>query len=467
MKTEPWEHQLKALDYLMIRDNAALYTDMGTGKTKVMIDLIVNRGFNTVLVVCPKKVCDVWEYEVCVHSNLSKNCVYNVSSMSTVDKATFVKEVLYKRNKAEPAIIICNYDSVWIEPFSKVLLHKKVGIEAVICDESHRIKSPSSKCSRYLAKIGKQANFRYLMTGTPLAENPMDVYAQYRFLDPSIFGTNYADFKAQYENVDIQRTMKVGYTVLDSKTPYLNLDTLQEKMFSCAFKVDSTVKLPDTTSLTYEFMLNKKACKQYDDLLKEGVLEFDEGFVEVTNVLARITREQQLTSGFAVVEDYDFTGTKTIVDVDDSRKVALEELLEGIPQDESVVVFAKFTHDLRVIREVAKKTGRGYSEVSGREYSIGEWKEGKTRVLGVQYRAGSEGINLTKARYCIYYSLNHSLMLYEQSLKRTHRPGQTRPVTYYHMVAKAGKIKTIDEKIMQALKNKKDIVKCIMEKAPY
>jgi len=464
MKLKPWVHQLKALDYLTVRNHGALYTDMGSGKTKVMIDLIMNRGFKVVLVVCPLKVCAVWEYQLGLHSDIEKNRVFNVSKLSTPDKVSRLSKEFTKARKSESTrIIIVNYDSVWLGAFGKYLLRKTVGIDCVICDESHRIKSPSSKCSKYLTKIGKLVKYKYLLTGTPLAENPIDVYAQYRFLDSTVFGTNFDNFKAEYENVDIMKTAKVGYVVLKKDKPYIHLDRLQKKMYSCAFKIDSTVELPPTTSIVTKFEMSPKCQQAYKELKKEGILEFSSGFIEVSNALTRIIREQQLTSGFAVIEGYTYSGETETITVDTSRQEALQELIEGINQDEPVVVFAKFKKDLDAIKSVSKSLGRKYSEVSGRADTLQEWKDGKAKVLGVQYKAGSEGIDLTEARYCIYYSLTHSLMLYAQSLKRTHRPGQEHPVTYYHLVATGKKMTTIDEEIMEALRRKKKVVDYVME----
>lgn len=462
-KTIPWEHQIKALNYLYQRDVAALYTDMGTGKTKVMIDLIINRKFRRVLITCTSKGCDVWEREFKKHSDLQPEIVLNLSGVPTPKKVSTLKSPFYKQilnNKMNTLIIICNYESVWREPFASLLLTKRLGIDCVICDESHRIKSPSSKCSKFLTKIGKRVPYRYLVTGTPLAENPIDIYAQYRFLDPKIFGTRLSDFQDKYENLDVARTMQVGYRVLDSKHPYKNLNELQEKMFSCAFKAESSLKLPAQRNICITFKISAQAEKAYKELTKEGVLEYDEGTIEVENVLNLSQRQQQIVSGFIpVMSDYNEVN---FVDIDKSRTEALEELLQGLSKEEPVVVFARFKRDLKNIKSVCQKLHRGYSELSGNLDTEADWQEGKTQILGVQYTSGSESVDFTKARYCIYYSYTTSLAQYLQSKKRIHRPGQTRPVVYYHIIAKLRQGISVDEKIVKALKAKKDVVDFLM-----
>lgn len=459
MKTKPWEHQLKALEYLYQRDAAALYTKPGSGKTKIMIDLVVNRGFKRVLVVAPKKPCDVWPPQIKLHSELGWD---NIIPLHNLDWKGKQKELqlAMQQPKDKPLIFICNYDSVWRKPLDKMLFYKKLGLDCVICDESHRIKSPSSKCSKFLKRLGQVVPHRYLLTGTPLAENPMDVYAQYRFLDPSIFGTNYSEFCERYQNIDSILSSRLGFPVLDKKNPYKNLDELREKMFSCAFYMKSTVKLPKTTRMVIKVPMDQKTEDMYKELVKEGALELGEGFLTVDNVLAMITRKQQLTSGYLPVE-YD-DGHKELQRVSTYRRTFLYKFIQQLPEEEPIVVFAKFRKDLYAIRKVAERLGCGYSEVSGSEDTLSEWKAGNTRILGVQYTSGSESIDLTRAHICIFYTLEHSLGKYDQARKRVHRPGQESPCLYYHFVATMSSGTTVDQDILDALKQKKNYVDLVM-----
>lgn len=458
-KTKPWAHQLKALEYMYPRDTAALYTKPGSGKTKIMIDLVINRGFKRVLVVAPKKPCDVWIPQIQLHSNLTQDNIVSLHHLSGKDKAEQIRVVM-QASKDKTVIFICNYDSVWRKPIDKMWFYKKLGLDCVICDESHRIKSPSSKCSRFLGKLGKIVPHRYLLTGTPLAENPTDVYAQYRFLDPTIYGTNYRAFCDRYQNIDANLSARVGFPILDKKSPYKNLDKLKEKMFSCAFYMKSTVKLPKTTRMVIKVPMDELSEQTYKELSKEGAVEFEEGFMTVNNALAMIMRKQQVTSGYLPIERED--GTSELKRISTYRRTFLYKFLQGIPESEPVVIFAKFQKDLYSIRKVAERLGCGYSEVSGREDSLKDWKAGKTRILGVQYTAGSESIDLTRAHLCIFYTLDHSLGKYEQARKRVHRPGQESPCIYYHFVATMSTGRTVDQDILQCWKDKKDYINIVM-----
>ena len=455
-KTTPWKHQLAAVKYLMPLSYGALYTDMGTGKTKIIIDLIANKGYKRVLIVAPKKVCSVWGREFDKHAPEILQSPLNLSDIAGDKKVQAVNNLLNLPSKGGTLTLVCNYDSIWREPFKTFLL-KKFKAEAVICDESHRIKSPSSKCSRFLTQLGKLTPNRFLMTGTPLAQSPLDIYAQYRFLNPLIFGTNFGNFKQEYANW-IQ--VPAGFPMLDKKNPYKNLDKLQEKMFSCAFKTDSDIELPPTQDILPDFNLSTDAEKHYKELQKQGCMELGGGVVDGTCVLTLVTRLQQLTSGYLPIENEE--GVKSFVEVDTGRQDTLSSMFEDLPPREPIVVFAKYRKDISNILEIVKQSGRKSSELSGKADTLKEWMAGKTDVLVVQISSGAEGIDLTRSHYCVYYTMTHSLSQYLQSRKRVHRPGQDNPVIYYTLVARMKKGVTIDEKILEALWSNQEVINTIM-----
>lgn len=453
-KTKPWKHQLEALKFLMNQGFGALYTDMGSGKTKVMVDLVNNAGYSKTLIVAPKKVCRVWPKEFLIHSLNTEICVLNVENFSGEKKCVEVQKL---QNLDKKFVVVVNYDSVWREPFRSLVL--KIKWDACICDESHRIKTPGAKCSRMLSLMTTRVPHRYMMTGTPLAQNPTDIYAQYRYLEPSIFGTRYDLFCNRYENVDIAKTARVGYTVLNEKQPYKNLDELRDKMFSVAFNCQVELDLPEQHHVVVEYDVSSKIEKFYKQIKKDGVIKLEQGTLTVDNILSMTMRFQQLLDGYVPVVDDNMN--ETMVRVDDERIKTLQEIIEGLG-DEPIVVFARFRRDFIDMREMLKNTGKTYSEVSGSEDTYDEWKDGKTQVLLVQPQSGSEGLDMTRARYGIYYSKHPSLGLYKQSLKRIHRPGQKRPCTYFHIVGKLSKGMSADEMIMRSHEQNMEIVDYVM-----
>lgn len=460
LKTNPWAHQWQALDFTMTHDHAAIFTDMGSGKTKIMIDTIINKKFKVTFVVGTKKSCEVWKNEFALHSNLAPELVSDLSKLSTKEKTTFLrKKLLADDSGALQEVFIVNYDSIWLKPFSDLLLKTK--IDCVICDESHRLKSPSSKASRFMARLGKKVKYRYILSGTPTPEAPTDIYGQYRFLDPSIFGTNFGTFKNRYTNIDPVKSSFCGFPILDSKQPYKNLDELKEKMYSCAFYAKSDIELPDVTHIDFEQRISNEAEKVYKELNKEGVYEDENGVLETNNILAKCTRLQQILSGYLDMENEDFT-RHDLFQIDTSKVEALQYILEEIPNQEKVVVFAKYRKDFENIEKICDDLNRIYGEVSGQRDDYADWKKGRINLLAVQYNSGSESISLVEARYCIYYSHTFSYGKYQQSLKRTHRPGQKKPVTYYHIVSTVKGIQSIDEKIKKALSLKQSLSEYIL-----
>lgn len=170
--------------------------------------------------------------------------------------------------------------------------------------------------------------------------------------------------------------------------------------------------------------------------------------------MTKMIRLAQVTSGYVKNEDGDIT------EVDTSKAAVLSDLLEDLPISEPVVVFCRFHHDLDAVKQAAQNAGRTPLELSGRTNELHEWQAGDDgSVLAVQIQAGGVGIDLTRACYAVYYSVGYSLSDYDQSLARVHRPGQTRPVTYYHLVAR----KTVDVSIYNALRERRDVIDYALE----
>lgn len=457
-KTEPWEHQRAAVEYFMDRDTAALYTKPGSGKTKIMLDTVINKGLKRVLIVAPKKPAEsVWPKEIKKHTDIPEENVICLTGKSTVDKVMTLREKLQKTQYSGPVLIVCNYDAVWRKEFRDELVKKYVGLDCVICDESHKIKSPGGKISMALFYVGKRVRCRYLVTGTPFADKPTDIYAQYRFLDSSIFGTNYAVFQAEYVNIDPVISARIGHPIPDRNMPYKNLDKLHEKVYSCAFTMDSVVKLPKTRKKVVKFNLDPDTENMYFELDSEGIVEVDEDFyVETDNVLSKKSAQQRMLSGY--VKATNLLDEEAIFKVDSERAKALYKVMKDIGESERIVVFYKYSMDKRSIRTACRKLGRSLCEVSGKRNDMTLWQKGEADTIMIQYNAGAEGIELTESCNLIYYTLHHSLGLYEQSLKRIHRPGQTRNCTYWHIVAHSDRKKTVDEEILECLKLKKNYV---------
>jgi SNF2 family DNA or RNA helicase len=458
-KTEPWNHQVEALSMSLESDGFFLAHDMGSGKTKTAIDICTAVDAGKILVLSPLSVVDVWPEQFAIHSAM-KHLAIPLNKGSVAAKAEKLrKDMRLAAARGQSAVAVVNYESAWREPLGPsynakgrlidkgVLLKTKWDL--VILDESHRIKSPGGKASWFCKRLGPTAKKRLCLSGTPMPHSPLDVYAQFRFLDPEVFGTSFVRFRARYA---IMGGFE-GKQVVD----YQNLEDLQTKFYSIAHRVtkEEVLELPPVTHIERACTLSAKAMRAYSDLESELIAKIKEGEVTVSNALVKLLRLQQITGGSIVTDDGDHP-----VDIDSAKLNLLRDILEDLQPDEPVIIFTRFVREMERIKEMAGKMGRKVSELSGASNELKAWQRGETSVIVVQIQTGGLGVDLTRSRYCIYYSLGFSLGDFLQSLARMDRPGQTRKGTYYHLIAKG----TIDEKVYASLKAKKRVVEDILQK---
>ena len=445
-KHSAWLHQRQAYWFAYELPAVGLFLDMGTGKTKIVIDLIVNRGHQKTLVICPKSVIDVWPKEFEKHSGKPVKVIplYKGSVKKRTEEAKI--EMKHAEVLKKPVVFVINYESVWRKPFSEWVL-KKAGFDLVVLDESHRIKAPGGKASRFCSRLGDRVDNRIALTGTPLPHSPLDAYGQYRFLDKGIFGTSFNRFKNKYAVMGGYG----NYQVLG----YQNEMEYHKKLYTIAYKCDAkdVLDLPEKHHINRYCKLSPKAMKVYNKLEDDLYAEIGKNEVIVLNALTKLLRLQQITSGFLPDDE------ENIHILDDSKQRMLADIFEDIKPDEPIVVFARFRHDLEVIKQIADKNERSYAELSGSENKLVEWQQGEYNVIGVQIQSGGLGVDLTRSKYSIYYSLGYSLGDYLQSVARLNRPGQERITTFIHLVVEG----TVDEKVDTALKNKKEVVDYVLE----
>ena len=462
--TEPWHHQLisynMAVQLFGLRHplgmqlpdfggGAMLALDMGCGKSKCAVDIICNHKdqLKKVLIVCPHSVINVWagtetrkgQFDIHATPEQRQGIVLvglghqGHSLEKKTKKAKLAAEVAETQKKQ--LVVVINYESAWRDPFAAWA--KAQNFDLVVGDELHRIKAAGGKASKFFASLSHHSRCHLGLTGTPLPHSPLDVYGQYRFLDPGIFGVSYSKFRSDYANMGGFQ----GHQVIN----YKNLDMLQQKMYLIAHRVmaDDVFDLPEFLSSFREFDLSPEEQRLYSDMDSEFMTEVQGNIVTADNALVKLLRLQQITSG--VLDG---------MHVGDSKRNVLADTLEDIPKDEPVVVFARFTPDLEAVRQICEEQGRSYSELSGTSHELEIWQNGKTDVLGVQIQSGKEGVDFTRARYNIYYSLGFSLGDYNQSKKRSKRPGQRRNGFYVHLIAR----NSVDVKVMKALEQReKDV----------
>lgn len=442
--TELWPHQKDAVAFSNGKEGFMLALEMGCGKSVTAIKIAHDRNCHRVLVVCPKNVMDVWQSEIAKHTDIDSDYVFLIRG--TRNKKI---ELLQESLRCDQSFIIINYDAVWrsgIGNFIMMNLFDK-NIDMIITDELHRCKSNDSQVSLFFNKISSLCENRIGLTGTPFHNSPLDIFGQYRFLKPEIYGTNWFKFMNRYA-ITRQLPGRKGSFIVG----FRNQDDLKQKFEQIAFVVKSedVLKLPEQIFIERFFELKGGNKKGYKRILKRKE-EIKHGGGKQNEYLTLFLKMQQMTSGM----DVDMN------EIYYDRMKALEEIFDDIDTNEPLIIFSRFHHDLDMIKRVAIKIGRKSFEFSGRIKEIGQWRENVSdgAILIAQIQTAKEGISLTEAKYAIYYSLPLSLGDYQQILKRLHRPGQKRDVTYIHLLAKD----TIDEKIMEALKKKIHVTNYLLE----
>jgi SNF2 family DNA or RNA helicase len=354
-----------------------------------------------------------------------------------------------------PLILAQSYDS-WRQPDMIRLLgsigRTKTFEKLLICDESHRCKSPNSATTKTMHSFAKSCDHTLLLTGTPMPHNPLDVWAQALMVDSTAFGPSYFGFRGKYANMrqlQGRQQMFVGMKANMLPDFKARFDT-----FAYTLSVEDALDLPPVTHNILNVELSSPERAAYDRMKKELIVEFKEkealNTISAANVLSQIGKLSQITGGSIKDE------AGNIVTLGRSKAMMVKELLtEDIPENEPVVVFTRYKADLAQIHEVAKQAGRVCYELSGNKKELEQWRAATGgEVIAIQQSAGGTGIDLTRSHYVIYFSKDYSMGTFDQSVARLHRAGQDFPVACIHLLVPD----SIDWVIHESIINKRNIV---------
>lgn len=347
-------------------------------------------------------------------------------------------------------VVVCNYDAVWQGELGKAVA--AVPWSWIILDESHRAKAPQGRCSKWLAALAaKHPQARRLcLSGTPMPNGPLDLYGQFRFLDSSVLGTSWVRCRSRYAETHPMFPSQIKRYIRQDEFARLT------DPFVWRVATEDVLDLPEETHQQIAVTLSPATMRFYREFERELTSEIKAGTVTAENALARTVRLRMATSGYARP---DGESVPALIDGMPAKRLALRDWLDDIDRAEPLVVFFVFRCDADEIHALCRETGRTCSEVSGREKTLGDWQAGRTDVLAVQIKSGSEGIDLTRAKHAVFWSQDWSPGVYEQALRRIRRPGQQAThCHYYHLVAKD----TIDEAVYRALTNKTDVIQSVL-----
>lgn len=461
-KTKPFSHQKRALKKILELDGkAALLMEMGTGKTKVAIDWagigFYNFGYRRVLVVAPLSVLGVWPRQIRQHSGAPTRVVRLEGS--TKDRVRVLRTLLRSPKDDVLTYVIINYEGIWRETDRGVSVRDLLvrwGPHLTIFDESHRLKSATSKQSRAAHVISKAAPSRLILTGTAITKSPLDAYGQFRAIDDSIFPGSWTHFKMEYGVWGGQYRYQLR--------GYRNVHILTRKVRKHSYRVkkEDCLDLPEKLFETVPVALPDSITKMYKQMAEEMYLELEEVPATAAIVLVKLLRLAQMTSGFVK----DVEGNIRILD-DTKLRTCMDLVDDLIEEDHKVVIFVRFRTDIERIAEKLASRRVSHRILSGsvppkdRDRIVEEFQtDPSIKVFIAQIQAGALGIELTAADACIFYSLDYNAANYWQAQDRLHRHGQTKKVTYYHLVARG----TIDSVVLRVLREKGSIAEAILHR---
>lgn len=428
--------------------------DMASGKSAVVVE-VINRSKPGVHLICaPIGAAMSWPNHFAEWGN-GNAIVELLVSGTNAKRAERAKRAIVKaKRRNAPAVIITNYESVW-RPAMAAMIDKIPQLRSVTADESHRIKSPSAKASWFFARIRNKAQRRIALTGTPFHHSPLDIYGQFRFLDPTIYGRSFVRFRNMY-------------AVMSTGTPsfvvgFRNLDDLHERFYRIAERLtlDDVADVPPVTMTELTGELDSRSRRIYDDLERDFVADVQTGVISASNALVKMLRLSELANGFATVERSD--GIEVRENLHTGKAALLAEAIDDLGM-ESAVVFTRFTADLKLVKAVASEARCEYYELSGAVKNHQAFcRSEKRAVLGVQIRAGGEGVDglQHKCRTGIFWTIGQSLGDYKQAIGRIRRPGQTEKTRIIHLIMD----RTVDVVALRAFQKGQEIVEAILDDA--
>tara|TARA_R100000388_G_scaffold18333_1_gene14206 strand:- start:1133 stop:2608 length:1476 start_codon:yes stop_codon:yes gene_type:complete len=461
-KTKPYKHQYDAFIKSKDKESYALFMEQGTGKSKVIIDNIAylfrEGKIDTAVIAAPKGVYRNWlssEYNTHMPDDVKE--FTNMLVWSPNETKTNIENLtnfLKPNNKLN--FFIINIEALSTDK-GKNYLHRLLNSsKAFFCiDESTNIKNRTARRTKACLKLGRLAKYRRILTGTPVTQGPLDLWAQVNFLDEYILQNS---FYAYRNTFCVIRRRRVSTHSFDEIIGYQRLEELQSILEKYSFRVtkEECLDLPPKLRQIRQIDMTPSQKLMYTQLKKRAILELEqEKLVTAPLIITRILRLQQILCGFIKYDD----GTEEIIKGPNPR---LDELLNVLEETQGgVIIWATYRRTIQMIKEaLAKKYGvnkvatyYGETESEVRQEIVEKFQKGEIKYFIGQPRTGGYGLTLTNAKTVIYFNNTYDMEVRLQSEDRAHRIGQKDKVLYIDFVCP----KTIDEKILKTLSNKKKL----------
>ena len=464
-KTPPYKHQLDALEKSWNKETFAYFMEMGTGKTKVLIDnlsVLYDKGkINGALIIAPKGVIGTW-YNQEIPAHLADHVSHkSVLWQSTINQKQQDKlDTLFETGE-DFHILIMNVEALSGEKgtrFATKFLNCHKTLMAI--DESTTIKNPGALRTKNIVSLRPLTKYRRILTGSPVTKSPLDLFTQCYFLDPYLLDqSSYYVFRTRYA---VCRKINVSGRQVEIVVGYRNLPELSEKLKPFSYRVlkDDCLDLPKKTYMKRTVELTAEQKKVYKQMKQEAIAFLNGKMVTSATVITQLMRLHQITCGHFKSND------GTVQDLKNNRITQLMDILDEV--EGKAVIWAHYRHDIeKIVEAISKKYGEntvvtyyGDTTTDDRQKAIKKIQDENSPVrfiIGTP-QTGGYGITLTGASTMIYYSNGYDLEKRQQSEARIDRIGQKRPMTYIDIMAED----TIDDKIVKSLRNKVNIATEIM-----
>tara|TARA_R100001440_G_scaffold54015_2_gene73835 strand:- start:589 stop:2052 length:1464 start_codon:yes stop_codon:yes gene_type:complete len=463
-KTKPFEHQKDALKRCWNKKAFAIFAEMGTGKTKIALDnacILYNKGrIDRLLVVAPKGTYMNWvDSEIPVHvpDYIEKEVLAWKPNLT--EKYKLQLKQIRDVNNFKFKIFIMNVEALSTKKGVDAARLFLIGKSMMIIDESTTIKNPQAKRTKNILGLGKEAKYKRILTGSPVTQSPMDLWSQMDFLDPEILGqSSFYAFRTRYA-VMITANAAGGTHKYQKIVKFRNLKHLGDTVAPHSYRIlkKDCLDLPEKSFIKREIELSEEQQKAYADMKTSATTVLQGQSATALNVLTQLIKLHQITCGHMKTDQGE------IINLKNSR---LDELMQILGETSGkAIIWANYVHDILRIEKAIKEeygptsycTYYGATKAEDRQRCIYDFqnKMNDCRFFIGNTQTGGYGITLTAASTVIYYSNNYDLEKRIQSEDRAHRIGQKNPVLYIDLVAK----KTVDEKIIQSLRNKVNIAK--------
>lgn len=465
LKIKPWKHQQEALLKSKNLTHFAFFFEVGAGKTLTCINAVRMRFAQVrcilpTLILSPPITLLNWKREWLMHSNLKEEDIVILEGTGK-QRVEILKSVM-----GRPKVLITNYESLLIKDLFPLLQQYRPNI--LVCDESHKLKDAKSRRSEATTKLADTAQFKYLLSGSPVLNSMMDLFSQFRILDGGqTLGKNFFGFRAKY--FYDKNAGAPAHVSWSDWVPRAGTDKeLRAKIghVSMSVKKEDCLDLPPLVKKRIYVEMSTDQKRAYDSMLKDFIAAVDNKVAIAELAITRGLRLQQIVSGFVAVEED--VGERSLKEFKDNPRLdAVEELLAELTPSNKVIVWAVFRQNYAQLRSVFEKLKIKYVEVHGdvtakaKQEAVDAFNNEKdVRVFLGHPGSGGIGINLIPASYSIFYSRNFSLENDIQAEARNYRGGSHihEKVTRIDLVCAA----SIDEEVLKALDEKQQIGESVL-----